>query len=69
VSKQRLRRRGLKAHLWDPRNAVPVCEEPCHRRHTTAVQRLPRAALPASVEEFAAELGVADALEREYGDA
>jgi hypothetical protein len=61
-----LRRLGLRHLLWDPDNAVAVCEEPCHRRHTGRQQRILRAQLPRQVEHFAARHGLLDELAREY---
>ena len=66
LSRQRLRRLGLEHLFWDPRNAVAVCEDPCHRRHTSALDRIPLAALPQAALDFADELGLGYALEREY---
>ena len=66
LSRQRLRRHGLEHLYWDPRNSIPACEEPCHRRHTLALARIPLAALPQAALDFAEELGLGYALEREY---
>jgi hypothetical protein len=66
LSRQRLRRNGLEHLFWDPRNAVPACEDPCHRWHTTAKARIQLAALPPEALEFAEEVGLLHALEREY---
>jgi hypothetical protein len=53
---------------WDPRNALPVCDD-CHERHHNASRRIPLSALTAQNLEFAREvLGAAagDYLERRY---
>lgn len=66
IPQEVLKRSGRREYLWEPMNAVCVCEEPCHRQHTDRVKRIPRAALPPSVEEFAEGLGLMAAFEREY---
>lgn len=46
-------------HHWDPRNALPVCDEPwgrCHGRHHRAVKRIPLDALTDENREFASEV-------------
>lgn len=64
VRRQVLRRLGLPE--WDPRLAVCVCTEPCHRRHTSRHRRILRAELPPALLEFVAEHGLQLELEREY---
>lgn len=64
IPRQSLRHRGL--DIWDPRNGVPVTRR-THERHTTAVERIPRECLPASVEEYASEIGLTHLLDRYYG--
>lgn len=64
IRQQVLRRLGLP--LWDERLAVPVCEEPCHRRHSQRRERIPRAALPARLLDFVQEFGLGLELEKEY---
>jgi hypothetical protein len=66
LSRQRLRRRGLEHLVWDPANGAPACEDPCHRRHTTALRRIRLGELPPEAVEFARRHGLEDALEREY---
>ena len=66
VPQQVLRRIGFEAYLWDSRNAVCLCVEPCHRRHTSRLARVPFERLPGRVLEFAGELGLTDALLREH---
>lgn len=66
ISQQRLRKLGLDDWLWDPRLAVCVCEEPCHRRHTSARSRIRRMDLPPAVFDFASEHGIFHVIEREY---
>jgi hypothetical protein len=68
ISQERLKKLGLHRFLWDKRDAVCVCEEPCHRRHTSAMRRIKREELPSRVEEFVRELGLEHLLEREYGE-
>lgn len=65
IPKQSLKRRNLHAHLWDARNGIPLARR-VHERHTTAVERIERSALPPAAEEFAAELGLSHLLERYY---
>jgi hypothetical protein len=59
VPKRELRARRLYGRVWDPRNGVWLRRE-VHMRHEDAIERVPAAALPASVWQFCAEL---DALE------
>lgn len=65
IDKRALKRRGLHRYLWDLRNRVPVCEWR-HEQHTTRVKPIPRGLLPASVFEFAAELGLSWWVDRFY---
>lgn len=58
--------RTLQQLLWDPRNGVPVCTEPCHRRHTDHVALIPAASLSAAALRFAAELGLQHRLGPRY---
>jgi len=58
-------RRHYPLHVYDTRNAVPVCGR-CHANHTAATRRLPRACLPVEAETFAAALGLTHLLERYY---
>lgn len=67
LSKEALKKAGFRDRIWDPRDAVPVCSEPCHRRHTDGGELIPFDALPDSVSEFALELGMEQRLLREYG--
>ncbi|WCB94475.1 hypothetical protein DSM104299_03212 [Baekduia alba] len=52
--------------VWDPRDGVPLA-----RFHHDQVEHgrlhIPRAVLPAAVEDFAAELGLTWLLDRTYG--
>lgn len=68
IRQEVLKRLHLHAYLWDVRNAVCVCEEPCHRRHTSRLERIRRSELPYRVVEFAQSLGLKEALFREYPD-
>lgn len=65
VGKQTLRRNGFAAFLDDVRNRVPTCEHR-HEQHTTGYRLIPRAVLPASVFEFADELGLGWWLDKHY---
>lgn len=58
---------GLEAFAGDPRNGVPVARL-VHELHEHRLVRIPRAALPARVFEFVAELNLAWYLERHYPD-
>jgi hypothetical protein len=66
VAQSWLRRHGMRALLWDVRNSVCVCEEPCHRQHTDGAKRIPIMALPDSVIEFANEVGAEAHIVRTY---
>jgi hypothetical protein len=66
ISQQALKRRGLHAHLWDPRNAVALCSEPCHRRVTSRKRPLFWHELPDAAKDFADALGLLGYLERRY---
>ncbi len=66
IRQEVLRRLSLDRHLWAPRAAVCVCEEPCHRRHTSRMARIRRSQLPARALEFVKELGLELELEKEY---
>jgi hypothetical protein len=68
IAKQSLKRHGLHRVLWDPRNRVPVCEHR-HEQHTTRYRPIPRSLLPASVFEFADELGLGRYIDKVYGEA
>lgn len=52
LPKDELRRRGLYAHVWDPDNGVWLSDR-VHWNHEHGTTRVPRAALPASVWDFA----------------
>jgi hypothetical protein len=66
VRKEVLKRLGLRALLWAPEAAVCLCEEPCHRQHTTRKRRVLRAELPAAALSWAAAWGLADEVALEY---
>lgn len=66
VPQAALRARKLHYLLWDPRNAVPACEEPCHRRHSSRKRRILQSELPESVFEFAREFDLERELGKEY---
>jgi hypothetical protein len=65
VAKQTLKRRGLILHLLDRRNRLSVCEFR-HEQHTTGYKPIPRAVLPASVFDFAAEFNLGWYLDKHY---
>ncbi len=70
---QLLKRNGLADKAPDPRAWVPACGGVCgdsghHGAFDTArTLRVPRSAIPADTEQFAAELGLTWFLDREYG--
>lgn len=51
--------------LWDRRNGMPLLQS-CHRRHTRAIQRVPRRCLRPQHYEFAMALGMEHVLDRQY---
>lgn len=65
VSQQTLRKRGLAYLVWDPINGVNGCYR-IHRRHDTAVEKIPRHLLPARCFAWAEAHHVLDALERQW---
>lgn len=65
VAKSYLRRHGLGAHVWDPRNGVALTTLE-HARHTNRFEVLPLSVLPATVFEFVQQFGFGDYLERHY---
>lgn len=65
VTQQQLRKAHRRDLLWDPNNGATVCEK-AHRRHTLAVERLPRYLLPSRCREFARKHGFEDILARYY---
>jgi hypothetical protein len=56
IPKQVLRREGRSDRLTDPRVLMPLCFD-CHFSHESWSRRIWRDQLPASVWEFARELG------------
>lgn len=66
VRKEVLKRLGLEHLLWEPGNALPLCEEPCHRRHTRRYRRVLRSELPDAFVAWCRANGLLVALEREY---
>ena len=76
IPRQLLKREGLEHLVDDPRTWVPGCGGPMgnaghHGRLDSRgcnPLRIPRALLPASVEEFAVENGLTWWLAREYGE-
>jgi hypothetical protein len=66
IRQQVLRRLGVDALMFAPRLAICVCEEPCHRQHTTRKRRILRAELPADFVRWCEENGLVRELEREY---
>lgn len=53
VEKQKLRAEGRMDLVWDIRNSLRLCEEPCHGRHTRGNQRVKLSALTDDNYEFA----------------
>ena len=68
ITQQSLRRRDMANLLWDTRNGFCACEK-SHRRHTLAVERIPRWKLPQHAIEFATEIGLDWQIERYYPEA
>lgn len=68
VTRQQLRRRGLGHLVWDERNGLAVSHD-VHRRHTLAVERIPRRCLRPENLEFADEHGLGYLVERYYPEA
>lgn len=68
IAKQKLKQLGHSDLLLDKRNRLAVCERR-HEQHTTGYRPIPRACLPDSVFEFAAELNLGWYLDRYYGPA
>lgn len=68
VTQQHLRKRGLSRHAWDRRIGLTVCERG-HRRHHSALERIPFNVLPSEVVSFVTELGLDWYLERFYDQA
>lgn len=70
VRQEVLKRLGLLDRLWDTDNALCLCEEPCHRRHTSRHARITRAQIGATrwrdLTIWAGSHGLLPALEREY---
>lgn len=65
IAQQALKRRGLRAFLWDLRGKVDVCERR-HSQHTTRVKPIPADLLPDAVWALAADLGLTWWVERMY---
>jgi hypothetical protein len=66
LTQQQLRRHGHIDKRWCPENGLALCDYPCHSRHTTRVEPIPRSALPKPALEFAMSLGLGWLLERQY---
>jgi hypothetical protein len=64
VRRQVLRR--LHLDEWAEALATPVCQEPCHRQHTSRKRRILREELPARLTAYVQEHGLGLELEREY---
>lgn len=65
IAQQQLKARGLHAHLWDVRNGLCLCRLH-HQRVTDHHETIPRALLPAAVDDFAAEHHLEWLLHRSY---
>lgn len=62
VEKQKLRAEGRMDVVWDIRNSLRLCEEPCHGRHTRGSERVGLSVLTDDNYEFAWHvLGMASA--------
>lgn len=68
IPRRVLVRHGFSEYVMDRRNRAAVCRHD-HESHESAHRRILRAELPASVFEFAAELGLEWYLDRHYSDA
>lgn len=66
VRKEVLKRLGLRELLWDPKNAVCLCEQPCHAEHTSRKRRIQVDRLPDRVWAFAKQHGLLEQLQTEY---
>lgn len=58
IRQETLRGLDLEELLWEPGNAIALCQEPCHRQHTSRKSRVPRANLPARFLAWIAALDV-----------
>lgn len=65
IPKRVLIRLGFSEYVMDKRNRVPVCRQD-HESHECRHRPILRSELPASVFEFAAELGLEWYLDRHY---
>lgn len=65
LPKALLKREGFPGKLWDARNALGLCRYH-HARHENYVQRVPRDVVPNDAFDFADELGLGWAIDREY---
>lgn len=65
IPKRILRALGFDALCMDKRNRLPLCRRH-HERHEASVEPVPRELLPASVWEFADEIGLRWYVERHY---
>lgn len=65
LPQQLLKREGLHGKLWDVRNGLGLCRYH-HARHESYAQRVPRDVVPNDAFDFADELGLGWAIDREY---
>lgn len=65
ITQQQLRDEGRHDLLWDWRNGMALCEL-AHRRHTRAVERVPRRVVPTRAMAFAREHGLEYLIDRYY---
>lgn len=65
IYQQKFRQVGRMRDSNDPRNLVHICYRH-HRRHHAGLEPIPRAVLPAGLEEFATELGLGWWLDKHY---
>jgi hypothetical protein len=63
IPKQTLRRNDLREFVWDPRNAILVCNK-AHRRNDLMGKKFPREIFPEGFDAFIEETGMGWKLER-----
>lgn len=65
VPKQLVKREGFPGRVWDVRNGMGLCGYH-HARHENYVQRIPRDLVSNDAFEFADELGLDWAIDKDY---
>lgn len=66
IRQQVLRRLGREDLRFSTAWATPLCEEPCHRQHTSRKKRVPFELLRSETIAFAAEHGLFETLLKEH---